>query len=102
MMLLTSLLVRYSPFSRKDVIIAFQEFIDEFEKLEITWYEWETVYRAEKSTEEVAKDIIYPLHENTAIALSEPHERRRWKSYIGKKGRNDKSLSSRAMANRHA
>lgn len=103
LMLLTSLLVRYSPLIRKDVIIAFQEFIDKFEKLEITWHEWEAVYRAGTCPEEIAKDIIYPAHENTTIAVSEPIERRRWKSYVNKKGGNDTSLSrERAMTNRNA
>jgi hypothetical protein len=103
LMLLTSLLVRYSPLIRKDVIIAFQEFIDKFEKLEITWLEWEAVYRAGASPEEVAKDIIYPAHASTALVVSEPRKQRRWKSYVDKKGGNDTSLSrERTMINRNA
>jgi hypothetical protein len=86
-----SLLIKYTPVTKKDVITAFKEFIEKFAKLELIWYEWETIYRAGRSPEEITKDILYPSHENTSIFFPEPLEHKRRKPYLRKNGRNHKS-----------
>ena len=75
-----NLLVKYSPVVKKDVIIAFQEFIDKFEKLEITWYEWEAIYVAGKSPEEVTKDILYPTQEDAPLPVPVNPQHKKWAS----------------------
>jgi hypothetical protein len=87
-----SFLGRYTPVLKKNIITAFKEFIDKFEKLELLWDEWEVIYRAGRSPEEITNDILYPVYENTSISLPEFPEHKRFKPYLRKKGRNHKSL----------
>lgn len=89
---ISSLLPKFPPVIKKDVINAFREFIEKFEKIELIWYEWEPVYREGRSPEEITKDILYPTYKNTPIPISKPLEKRRWKSYSRKNGKNNKSL----------
>jgi hypothetical protein len=86
------LLARYTPVIKKDVITAFKEFIEKFGKLELIWYEWETIYKTGKSAEEITRNILYPSHGNTSFSLPEPLENTRWKPYVRKKGGTLKSL----------
>jgi hypothetical protein len=87
----SNLLVKYSPATHKDVITAFKEFIDKFEKLELIWYEWETIYKAGRSPEEITKDILYPSRTNDSIIFPESLEPKRQRPYSRKNGRNHKA-----------
>ena len=86
------LLAKYTPVIKKDVITAFKEFIEKFGKLELIWYEWETIYRTNKTAEDITRNILYPTHQNISFSLPEPLENKRWKPYVQKKGRTHKSL----------
>jgi hypothetical protein len=52
------LLIKYPPIIKKNIIIAFKEFIENFAKIELIWYEWENIYQAGKSPEEIINDIL--------------------------------------------
>lgn len=72
------LLIKYPPVIPKDVITSFKEFIEKFSKLEMTWYEWEALYKTGKSAEEITKEILYPSFKNASLLIAKhPNSQRR-------------------------
>jgi hypothetical protein len=87
-----TLLLKYPPVMKKEVVNAFRKFIEEFKNLELIWCQWEPIYKEGRSPEKIAKDLLHPPHENTTIRISEPREQKRMKSYVHKKERNGRSI----------
>jgi hypothetical protein len=86
------LLIKYPPIIKKNIIIAFKEFIENFAKIELIWYEWENIYQAGKSPEEIINDILNPKNERSPMPITDPMELPRTKSNGSKRGRNRKYL----------